>query len=435
MNEEEIKKEENVEQVEVVPEEEKVEKVETVSEEETVEKVEEVSEENKSIEEEKVIEETVETKETESEDSPKKCKKCLKYTVISVIAVAAILIIVYLLYYFGFLKINNKIGNSIGNIRNYGYATTEGNHIYYISPSEKGDKISIYKCKKNGKNIETLLTESLEIYGLNVSGDYLYFIGIDMSQDKYKDDDSVNNKIYKMRTNGKDLQVINDNEFNNDSYEIYVIKDRIYYMGRDYNVYSMDLNGENKQVINDDETGFIGINDQYIILNKKDEEGNVVTYSMNLDGTDKKEITGERLYSVNIVGDDVYYVNTDKNVYKANIKTGENELISETSAYNMNVTNKAIYFMNYTDESENYIGIYKMKLDGTEESLVLQLESYSNFLDVIDDKILYMDSTETEGVVNLLDAKNSEILNLYTYKFYDEEYLEDVSDTVSDTTK
>ena len=413
MNEDEKKEE-------VVIQDEEVKTSDEVTEEIKVENmVEEVAEQP--------VVETVEEMTAKTEKN-KKGKKCI----IIAILIIAVLAGLYLGYYFGLLKINNKIGNSIGNIRNYGYAAEEGNQIYYISPSEDGEKISIYKCKKNGKDIKTLLTESWEIYGLNASGDYLYFIGINMSDSKYQEDDYVDNKIYRMRTNGKDLEVINDNEFNNDSYEIYLIEDRIYYMGEDYNVYSMDLNGENKKVINDDATGFIGINDKYIILNKEDETDKIVTYSMNLDGSDKKVITGERLYSVNILEDDVYYVDTNKHVYKANIKTGENTLISETSAYNMNVTNEAIYFMNYTDDTGNYIGIYKMNLDGTEEKLILQLESYSNFLDVIDDKILYMDSTLEEGLVYLLDVNSSEVINLYTYEFYPEGN-EPVSDTTSDT--
>lgn len=432
MNEEEIKKEEDV-----------VEKIEETSEEknemateETVVETEEVTVEeiSESVSEEKnVVEEKVEVASEEvKEKKSKKGKKCIKFIIITLIAILATLVGLYLAYYLGFFRINNKVGNTIGNIRNYGYATTEGNQIYYVSPSEDGEKISIYKCKKNGRDIKTLLTESWEIYGLNASGDFLYFIGINMSKEKYQDDDYVDNKIYRMRTNGKDLKVINDNEFNNDSYEIYLIDDRIYYMGEDYNIYSMDLNGENKQVINDDATGFIGINDKYIILNKEDENKKIVTYSMKLDGSDKKPITGERLYSVNIVGDYIYYADIDKHVNKVNIETGEKTLISETSAYNMNVTTKAIYFMNYTDEKENYIGIYKMNLDGKEEKMVLQLESYSNFLDVVGDKILYMDSTEEKGLVNLLDSETSETVNLYTYNFYSQENNnEDVSDTTS----
>ena len=402
------------------------------------EELEEKVEKEEGAKVEEVVEEVV------AEETIEKEKKKFNFKLlISILVILVVAIGIWLAFNFGLIKINNKIGNSIGNIRNYGYATAQGNKIYYISPSEGAEKISIYKCNKNGSNIETLLTEKLELYSLNVLGDYLYFIGINVSDEEYSEEDYLDNKIYKMKTNGKDLQVINDNEFNNDSYEIYVVKDKIYYIGIDNNIYFMDLNGENKKVINDDATGFIGINDKYILLNKKEaidsEEGTtekIVTYSMNLDGTNKKVVTGERLYSVNLIDDDIYYVNENKEVYKANIQTGENTFISKTSAYNMNVCGDYIYFMNYTDESGSKIGIYKMKLDGTKESLVIELDSYSNFLDVVmKDKIIYMDSNDTEGVVNMIDAKKMQKSNLFTYKFDFDESYEEVEDTSeADTT-
>lgn len=387
-------------------------------------------------EESEVKEETLEENVTEKKEK-KKFK--IKYLIIIAILIAIILGII-LAFYLGLININNKIGNSIGNIRNYGYATAQGNDIYYVAPETNGERISIYKCKKNGTKIETLLSENWEIYGLNVVGNYLYFISINDPENVYTDEDYADNKIYKMKTDGSELQVINDNEFSNESYEIYVINDKIYYIGEDLNIYSMDLNGENKNVINDDATGFIGISEDYILLNKEEtveDETKIVTYSMKLDGSDKKAITGERLYSVNIINDDIYYVNSDKQVYKVNLKTGENTFISETSAYNMNVSGNYIYFMNYTDDTQVKIGIYKMKIDGTEETLISELDSYSNFLDVVlGNKIVYMDSNETEGVVNLIDTKSLKKSNLYTYKFETEEsheVLDDVSNT-SDST-
>ena len=52
-----------------------------------------------------------------------------------------------------------------------------------------------------------------------------------------------------------------------DCKNIYVVNDRIYYIGENYNVYSMDLFGGDRNLVSDNKTGFIGITNKYIIYN------------------------------------------------------------------------------------------------------------------------------------------------------------------------
>ncbi|MGN1299303.1 MAG: DUF5050 domain-containing protein [Candidatus Scatovivens sp.] len=378
--------------------------------------LEELKEENKKEE----LDDKVENVEKEFKAKEKTRKKHSPVIFILLIVIIILIIAGYYMYNAGLLNFNSKIGNSIGNIRNYGYMAESGGKIYFVAPDEKGEKMCIYRCDKNGDNKKILLSEDWDILGLNIIKNNIYFIAIDDSVEPEDENDTVNNKIYKMKIDGSGLEIINDNQFNNDSYEIYAIKDKIYYIGTDSNIYYMDLDGQNKSVVNSDATGFLGITEKYIICNvqEKDEEGNskTVTYSMNLDGSNRKAITGERLYSINIVKDDVYYVNEEKNVYKVNLETGEKSEVSKTAAYNMNISNNVIYFMNYCDEQYN-IAIYKMDLDGSNEEKLLQLDSYSTFLDVVGNKVMYMDSNDEKGVINLLDGKTKETANLYEYIF------------------
>ena len=378
---------------------------------------------------EEIEEEEVDKKEENSEENVddakgiKNKKKKILPKIIAIIVILAIIVAGYFVLDSGLINFK-KVGNSIGNIRNYGYMAENGGWIYFVAPDEKGEKMCIYKCRKDGSRKEIILTENWDILGLNVYKNKVYFIAIDNTSIAEDESDTDNNKIYRMNLDGSKLEIINDNQFNNDSYEIYAVQNKIYYIGVDSNIYSMDLNGENKKVINSDETGFIGITEKYILFNviEKDEEGNskTVTYSMDLNGENRKPITGQRLYSVNVVDDIVYYVDDEKHVYKVDLETGENTKISETSAYNMNISNDKIYFMNYCDEDYN-IAIYKMDLDGLNEELLLQLDSYSTFLDVVGNKVMYMDSNDKKGVINLLDGKTKKTANLYEFIFEVEE--------------
>lgn len=358
---------------------------------------------------EEISKEEVEKEEKVDNKDVKKEKKKVLPKIIGLIIILSVLIAGYFLYNSGLISFK-KVGNSIGNIRNFGSMAQIGKWIFFVNEEEK----CIYKVDKNGNNKEIILEDNGEIFGLNVYKNKLYFITMQEKVELENEIDVVNNKICSMNLDGSDLKVINDNEFNNDTYEIYVVNNKIYYIGEDANIYRMSLEGENKEVINSDATGFIGITDKYILLNilDKDENGNskLVTYSMNLDGEDKKALTGERLYSVGIVGDEVYYVNENKEINKVNIITGEKTEISKTTAYNMNISNNKIYFMNY-DEDFN-IAIYKMDLDGKNEEELLKLDGYSKFLNVDKNKILYIDVTNDKKFINLLDEKTKEKLIL-----------------------
>ena len=72
--------------------------------------------------------------------------------------------------------------------------------------------------------------------------------------------------------------------------------------------------------------------------------------------------------------------------------------------------------MNYCDEEYN-IAIYKMKLDGTNEEKLLQLDNYSTFLDVVRNKVMYMDNNDEKGVINILDGRTKKITSLYEFVF------------------
>ena len=203
-----------------------------------------------------------------------------------VFCIGAIIFVVAILLVICIFINSNKAGNTIGNIRNYGYAVEADNWIYYLAPNEDSTQIGIFKEKNNGKDNKQIYMSEIDIVSLNVYKDYIYFIGT--APESYLEADDVDNKIYRMKTDGTGLEVLNDNELNNDCYEIYVINNQIYYIGLNAEICKMDLNGANKTVIADNGTGYLGITDKYIIYNNMASETDVeyVTYIMILYGTD-----------------------------------------------------------------------------------------------------------------------------------------------------
>lgn len=381
---------------------------------------EETKKENKKIE--------VTPKEEEAVKEEKKCA-CCKLNKKGIVIAVVIALIVIVVLMFGLLS-KNGVGNTIGNIRNYGYATIDGNYIYYLAPNDDSSAVGIFKIKKDASGEgKELFMEDMDVVSINVSNGYVYFIGV--SPDAFSETDELDNKIYKMKTNGSNLTVINDNEFNNDCYEIYVVNDSIYYIGTDNKIYKMDLNGGNRTAVADNKTGYLGITEKYIIYNEEiGEAEDYTTYIMNLDGTNQRPIIeGQRLYSVNISGDYVYYTNVEKKICKTKIDSGESEVLLDTTAYNMNLYGDYIYFLNYKDlEKEDYtVCLYRIKADGSEKEAtsIKELDTYSSFINVIGDWVIYMDSNDTEGFINLVKVDGSDEKCVYLLNY--EEYYNSVS--------
>lgn len=351
--------------------------------------------------------------------------------------IGALVIIILLILAASVFSTKNT-GNSIGNIRNYGYATQSGNWIYFLSPDEKSEQLGIFKMKEGDneqKSKQQLVMDKWDILSLNVSGNYVYFIGIlpienDITSDKVGDAENtqidigeVDNKIYRMKTDGSDLEVINDNEFDEQCYEIYVVGNHVYYIGKDYNIYKMDLDGNNKQVVIENQTGYLGLTDKYIIYNVENEDQtDYITYIADLNGKNARPIIeGTRLYSINIVGEYIYYTNEAKAICKVKTDGTNQKVLYETTAYNMNVSGNYIYYLNYEDEANsNYtVCIYRVKTNGTtaHPEIIKKLETYSSFIDVMNDWIIYMDSSEKEGFINLLKTDGKEEIKVYSLDY------------------
>lgn len=413
------------------------------------------------------MEEKIEkTKNVEVEGENKAKKKSKKTNIITKLLIALIIVVVVLgvieLTTGGVSKTVNKakyallrvmgksesVGNTVANIRNFGYEVTDGKYLYYMAPSADASTIGIYKVSLDDlTGDKELLTEGVfEVLSLNYMDGYLYFITMASPEDE-DSEDTVDNKICKMTITGEDLTVINDNEFNNDCYEIYVVDNKVYYIGENECIYYMDLDGDNKTQLNDDGFGYMGVTEDYIFFtnveeveSEDSEEATTqnVTYVMNLDGTNKHAILeGQYLYNISVVGDYVYYQTENGYPSKVKIDGTDNTMISDEVAYSMVVCEEGIFYYNYytVDGTTAGIALYKMDLDGSNKTLLTKLEGYSEFLCEFDNWIFFSDFGEEEGRFEVISKDGNQTIVLYRLAFSDEEETEDSDETdeTSDT--
>lgn len=347
-------------------------------------------------------------------------KKKLAIVGIAVVAILIIALISVLITN----AATGKVANTISNIRNLGYSTVNGNSIYYIAPNQDSTKIGIYKANKNGQDIKELYMSEDNLMSLNVKGDYIYFISV--GKRALNDQDDSDNKICRIKKDGSNFQVINDNDFNNACFEVYVVKNHLYYVGVDQNIYKMDLDGKNRKQVYDNGTGFLAVTNKYILFNH-DEDGNAnnyVTYIMGLNGENPRPVLdGTRIYSVDINGDYIYYANTDKAICRTKIDSKQEEKLYDLTAYSLNLSGDYLYYLNYENYNEGKydICIFKVKKDGSTETpqMLKKLDSSSEFINVVNDWVLYMDFNEESGFINLVKTDGSKEQKIYELKYED----------------
>ena len=361
----------------------------------------------------------------EKDNTKKEIKnnKKLKIIIIAILAVIIVSLIIFLI-----IKAVNvkKVGNTVGNIRNFGYVAEDDKYIYFMSPDDKGELKALKRIdKKLEKEPEQLIAGDWDLMAINVYKDYIYFVTLSVTANEK---DPVNNQIHKIKIDGSEHNVINNNEFHNSCYEIYVIKDKIYYIGADQGIYTMNLDGTSKTKIGNTSTGFVGIDDKYILYNdyKDKEKEEIATYIMNLDGTNSKILTGDYMYAPTVIENHVYYVDEEGHIFRMELGQTNFEMLSSITSYCVNVTEDGIYSLKFIDKELTRQGIFKMNLDGTGEKLVKELESTSTFLAVLEDWIVYMDETSSKGIIGMVSKDGKKYQELYSLDF--NKFLENVDE-------
>lgn len=342
--------------------------------------------------------------------------------IISIIIIAALIILEFTTQFFSTIcyGLKNSTGNTIGNISNGGYAVAKDDYIYYVAPSENMQTTNIYKVKNNSTDSQLIFEGGYDIRALNVLGNKLYFISLAYSDGAT--DDVIDNKICRMNLDGSNIEVINDNEFNDNFYQLYVIKNKVYYVGTDENVYKMDLNGSNRELVAETGTGYLAINSKYIIYNKSNEDdSDYITYIKNLKTNEEHEIINGRVSTPDIYEDYIYYINSKQCIARVPINGGDEEVLLDDSAYNMNIYNGNIYYLGYKGEDYT-VCIYKLSVNGGEPEIVKEFSYYTSFIEIVNNCVYYMDMDDQKAFISLVDINdpNNE-LNLYEWPYEDQE--------------
>ena len=325
---------------------------------------------------------------------------------------------------------NIDILGKIGNLREYGYADRDNGWIYYVAPDSELSKMGIYKIKENGDKPKELNTiGKYDIMSINAYNNYLYFI-VQSSSSYSKDGDTFDNKIYKMKNDGTELEVINDNEFHNNCETIYVIDNSIYYIGLDSKLYKMNLDGKNRKKVSEETfstqkpANKYVVTDKYIIYNVDNPKTSVKAHTtkiMRIDGKETEDvIPDEYLSYLDMDSTYIYFTDSDNKLCKTKIKSKKKEEVySLRKVYHLNVCDNYAYFYSFTDNGE--VALYRLNLNSPEKGAqaIKILNNTAPCLNIVGDKIYYTDRDLEGGfAIKLLNTKDiSKTTSIYSYKY------------------
>jgi len=226
---------------------------------------------------------------------------------------------------------------------------SEGSIVNYSVQFTK--QINLCKIRTDGS--ERTIFEDIHPDVIFVLGDWIYFCN--------KNDD---NKIYKIRSNGKGLKRINKEK----SSFVNVVGEWIYYSndndgGR---IYKIRTDGRQRSRVNDDWSYGLNVADEWIYYKNRDDVNRL--YRIRIDGSDRSKLSDDYVSGLVLDGDWIYYGNWSDafNLYKIRTDGSERTKLNDDRIMQFNVVDGWIFYFNLTDEK----ALYKIRTDGSQRQRV-----------------------------------------------------------------
>lgn len=262
--------------------------------------------------------------------------------------------------------LNDDRGNTTGNIANDGFAAKKGDWIYYANVQD-GNKL--YKMKDDKKS-KIKLSDDNRVSNINVKGDWIYY-----EAEAYSNGNNsyTEYKIYKIKIDGTSKSEIDTTSkskiTSRGPSNINVVGEYIYYSNTD-GLNRINVDGTEKRLIDDNSAESIIVDGDWIYCTQY-ADGSYQLNKIKIDGTQKTTLNSlpsaaieEFILSINVIGEWIYYAKPD-GVYKMKVDgMEETKLTEDKGVYYVNVDGDSIYYSSYN-------GLYKVNTNGLQKTIVL----------------------------------------------------------------
>ncbi len=280
------------------------------------------------------------------------------------------------------VSVNNPVinytGNTTSNISNGGFASIQGDWIYYSGSPRTG----IYKIGRDGQSSE-LLTGGQNASCINVNSNSIYFI------------DKANNLPYRANADGS------SNKLHTDSVgSMHVIGNWIYYICLgDNKIYRINRNGLDRTPLCNNLSGYLGLSDSRFSIRSINIYDNMIyfyaefstdnkkngLYRMKLDGSNITLITNDQCDALAVDNGYIYFISNGGYIYRMDLNGQNKEKVCSDSAVSFNVNSGWIYYSNYK-------GIFKMNANAGSSAKLT--DDYTDKINIAGSWIYYFNSNE-----------------------------------------
>lgn len=258
----------------------------------------------------------------------------------------------------------NTIGNTSGNLCNYGYYAAQGNWIYYRNFN---DNDKLYKMKLDGTNNIKLCND--RAYSINVVGDFIYYLTSVENSNSY---------IKKIKIDGSNESIMMSSS--NPITFLNVCGDNIYYIMMNiinvnqwyYSINEMKTDGTNLREIfsvHNKTASYLSVSQNYAYMMVNDAKLGNSIYKISLDKYHKVVKLTDRAVTFNVSGNWIYY-GTFKEIRKVRIDGTEDQKIIDGFPGGLpngqwgdpcclNVEGNWIYYKDWNEQI-----IYKVDING-----------------------------------------------------------------------
>lgn len=259
------------------------------------------------------------------------------------------------------------IGNTVANINNYGFGAENEDYIFYV----EGD-LNLVRAKKEFQDKTYLIQKSSGsgIGGLNIVDDWIFY--------------SSGQSLNRMRIDGREDQIIYEMGYLSD---IHIKDNWIYFINPldKVNIYRMDVNGQNLERLLKVEASDIAIYDDRLFYSYE-VNGQGYVKSISLDGGESKVELETKVYDLIRWQGYYYYIGEDYKLFRNEVGTNNStELLVDDKVSSYIVTDAGIFYsLHSEDVGYPGEGLYRMELDGSGNTLVLDTKDVNGFTQVGD---------------------------------------------------
>lgn len=214
-------------------------------------------------------------------------------------------------------------------------------------------------------------------------------------------------KLYAMNMDGSGKKKLSDDI---GVHGINVVGDRVYYtcFGETTGTFSIKIDGTDRKKLSNNTSGSLNVvGGRLYYANVSDQ---FALYSMKTDGSDTKKLVDVHVGCIMVDGGRIYYTNSDENytIYTVKIDGTDRKKLSDDSAGGLQVVGGRIYYYYFNTQAAKQ-GIYSIKTDGTDRKRLYNQRTGG--IHVAGDTIYYVEDETSDLCSIKIDGSNYRLLN------------------------